>query len=72
MNEIDVNGKVVWLKSTEKLTHVDPNVMIPETNEELPLDETLIKEILKKDFAELFSEEDLLKFEKFLLKFVLK
>jgi len=38
----------------------------------MPLDETLIHTILKKDFTDILIEEDISKFEKYLLKFVTK
>jgi hypothetical protein len=38
----------------------------------MPLDEILIQTILKKDFTDILIEEDLTKFEKYLLKFVTK
>ena len=69
VNEIDPQGNVVWLKtSNDKVVlpkKVSPQDQLDNLNEES------VEEILKNDFS-ILSEEDLALFKNYLMKIIMK
>ena len=66
VNEIDVEGKVVWIKENNS----NPQENLKEKKEDLT--EEKAEEILKNNFSELISQEELNNLEKLIVNYIYK
>ena len=69
VNEIGLDGKVVWIKESDSLP-IDKNEIVKKQNEELT--EEKAEEIIKSNFNDLLTEEEIKNFLKLIVDYIYK
>jgi tRNA pseudouridine13 synthase len=72
VNEIDLNGNVVWIKSNEDKDKNNNSTNISSTSNKDNLTEDEINKIFSEKFSKILNEGEISKFKDFLYKYLEK